>query len=337
MKRWVILLAGAVVILGLGGLAWAGDYHYTSTLICYDCHTMHYSGQHDYAGNLSNPWPNRGLSGPYGYLLINEQNALCLSCHDQKANIPDVLGADFNSTGSGGRQAGALTTGSAPYEDWRGHTLGANPTNPPGGTWPGGVTELRCSGCHSTHGSANYRNLGGKLASPPSITYAYSTTPANTTDVRISIASLPGVGSRITGGVYSRDNTFFNELASSNSPYGDFCAGCHGNFHGVANTGSATAFTRHPTEDVNFTNTAGTDIAQYNAKGNKVQVLFASNGPLVTYTTTATPSCMSCHKAHGNQNPFGLIYMVSSGTITEEGVSGGSIRDLCGQCHTYGN
>ena len=34
--------------------------------------------------------------------------------------------------------------------------------------------------------------------------------------------------------------------------------------------------------------------------------------------TTVTLSCMSCHKAHGNKNAFGLIFMKGTGTRTEE-------------------
>ena len=52
--------------------------------------------------------------------------------------------------------------------------------------------------------------------------------------------------------------------------------------------------------------------------------------------TDLSPSCMSCHKGHGNQNAFGLIYMLGSGTITEEGDNGVDARNLCRQCHGMG-
>jgi hypothetical protein len=45
---------------------------------------------------------------------------------------------------------------------------------------------------------------------------------------------------------------------------------------------------------------------------------------------------MSCHKAHGNQNSFGLIYMSGTGTVTEEGDDGVQAKDLCKQCHVQG-
>ena len=51
--------------------------------------------------------------------------------------------------------------------------------------------------------------------------------------------------------------------------------------------------------------------------------------------TDVTPSCFSCHKAHGNKNPFGLIYMSGTGTVTEQGDTGGrALEDLCRQCHS---
>jgi hypothetical protein len=45
---------------------------------------------------------------------------------------------------------------------------------------------------------------------------------------------------------------------------------------------------------------------------------------------------MSCHKSHGNQNAFGLIFMSGTGTITDNG-DGGAYRDLCRQCHRQGS
>jgi hypothetical protein len=48
-------------------------------------------------------------------------------------------------------------------------------------------------------------------------------------------------------------------------------------------------------------------------------------------------SCMSCHKAHRNRNPFGLLYMSGRGQLTEEGdTGGGKYIHLCQQCHQQG-
>ena len=56
-----------------------------------------------------------------------------------------------------------------------------------------------------------------------------------------------------------------------------------------------------------------------------------------TADNTVTPSCFSCHKAHGNRNAFGLIF-INGGVATaptEDG-NGGVYKDLCRQCHTQG-
>ncbi len=60
----------------------------------------------------------------------------------------------------------------------------------------------------------------------------------------------------------------------------------------------------------------------------------------------AAPGCLSCHKAHGNQNPFGLMFLNGNATAIDEegGYATGQTQDLvqgyrnlCGQCHSQGN
>ena len=56
---------------------------------------------------------------------------------------------------------------------------------------------------------------------------------------------------------------------------------------------------------------------------------------------------MTCHKAHGNQNPFGLVFLDRNATsVGEEGGFGADdtdtsvktgYRNLCGQCHSQGD
>jgi hypothetical protein len=41
-------------------------------------------------------------------------------------------------------------------------------------------------------------------------------------------------------------------------------------------------------------------------------------------------------KGHGNQNAFGLIYMLGTGTVTEQGDDGVDARNMCRQCHGMG-
>jgi hypothetical protein len=112
-----------------------------------------------------------------------------------------------------------------------------------------------------------------------------------------------------------------------------------GGANGGTGSTNAAPWKRHPTADVNIGTPAATFISsltQFNSHTNRVKVLDSQglwNG--TTADNTVTPSCMSCHKGHGNKNPFGLIYMTGTGSPTEDG-DGGVYKDLCRQCHVEG-
>jgi hypothetical protein len=68
----------------------------------------------------------------------------------------------------------------------------------------------------------------------------------------------------------------------------------------------------------------------------------------IDYTnyTNSSPICLSCHKSHGNQNPFGLVFLNRTAVSVDEqgGWAAGQtantangLRNLCGQCHGQGN
>ncbi|MGH7485725.1 MAG: cytochrome c3 family protein, partial [bacterium] len=125
------------------------------------------------------------------------------------------------------------------------------------------------------------------------------------------------------GGEYS-----YNGAKSSNR-IDQFCGVCHGDFHGGAVTdvvGDGTDFVRHPTGVAkipsfsNATSAANLKIYQTNA----AQTAGADS-----------PGCLTCHKAHGNNNPFALIYPSPTGAdTTEEG--DGAYKTLCKSCHGMG-
>ena len=325
----------------------SGEYHSGSTLVCYDCHTMHYSQQHQYDGSQGAGLPPLA-GGPNTYLLrADGLNALCLACHDGQSFAPDVLGVNANSYV---RQAGALNdqAGAAPYESWKGHTLGA--TAPP----PGGVSNITigCVQCHVSHGSANYRNL--RAAIPISYTKGE---PYATRTKAVDVWLKQWVMGDLVGN-YAYDSVRFNERNVNNGAYADFCQGCHVAFHGAvggnAIGGSLTAggFLRHPNAQVDIGALGGghSSIAFYNAAKARVHVMSNANADYLANPGTGTftladgltPSCFSCHKAHGNQNAFGLIFLGrNTGIVTEEGTPGVTpeegTRDLCGQCHVQGN
>lgn len=317
----------------------APNSHAGTNLICADCHSMHYSMQHDYDGTTpATEGPLDG--GPFHYLLRkNSMNDLCLSCHEGKADAPDVLGAN---TGSNVREAGALTTGASPYEDWKGHTLDFEGTPPGGYVY---INGLLCINCHLQHGSIYYRNL-------TKISVAKGT---NDRSKDVFIPKYNGDGSSTLAERYSADNTFLNEPTSNKSGIGSFCRGCHTDFHGASgepemrNTSAptGTGWFRHPTTDSNIGAVGGqhSSVALFGSYTNRVKVMSnsgnwgPSNGPWTTPEPDLTPTCITCHKAHGNKNPFGLIYMSGTGTVTEEGDDSGNtglnsgVSNLCKQCH----
>lgn len=380
MKRLLIVVAAFVVVALWAGLAMAGEYHSGQSLICYDCHTMHFSMQHGWAGGTIGSTPAAGgdwlsTSGPNQFLLKAPANELCQSCHSGQTYAPDVVEANTNASPANGRQAGALNNGGAGYEAWKGHTLGTTAT-PPGydptligapATWYNAANGLECISCHAQHGPAtSYRNLGPYALSGAATnarpTYVISAANVTTQDVWINLASyVAGSGDAATfNPYYSTANIAFNRndatvvSVKTSNKIGTFCAACHANFHGGpgdTNIGASTAaldgFIRHPNAQVTIGD-AGiqgygghSSLTRFNANTTKVKV--ASNN---TDYSNASPICLTCHKAHGNQNPFGLVFLNRNATSVDEqgGLGTGQtastslgLRNLCGQCHGQGN
>ena len=105
MVRKMTCLMAILALALCAGTAMAGDYHMGATLVCAECHTMHYSISHTYGDGHSNDNTITGGGQPYVGLLKADPNALCLQCHDGQTFAPDVSGAN---TGTHLRQAGGL-------------------------------------------------------------------------------------------------------------------------------------------------------------------------------------------------------------------------------------
>lgn len=339
VRKLLYVVFVLLICMIAAGPSFAGLAHVGSRLICSDCHTMHYSMSHNFRGGPTDLVTD--ASGPFGGLLKASPNDLCLACHDGTGVAPDVF---TNPTDDYPRQAGALnrigTAGG--YENWKGHTLDSKDVAP-GGTWSNAERGLQCIDCHAKHGlQTQYRNLissikvGDKFEGK---TLTFSTGGANdlTKDVWLHDAADPAYRYGVAGAE-------FNEPDATKSRYGDWCASCHGNFHAASgsvtmgaasggDTGSA-GWLRHPAADVNIgaNGDQRSSLVAYQAHTNRVKVM-SSSGNWST-GNDVTPSCFSCHKAHGNKNAYGLIYMSGTGTVTEEGDTGGKMmEDLCRQCH----
>jgi hypothetical protein len=344
----------ALAVLGLASLAFAGDFHSGITLVCQDCHVMHGSQEHGYEADGTGNFTQPGGSAPYHYLLRNDVNELCLSCHNGQAWAPDVFEAHSNGYV---RQAGALNEegGNGLYPPATGHTLNSTDVAPgsnPAWSNPDG---LNCANCHAVHGSGmganwagagSFRNLGGFGTVPGStfgITFTSGAANPNTAWVH------EDANSGTNASHYGYDHVTFNERDQTTSQYASFCKSCHTDFHGavggseIGGTGTpAEEFVRHPAAGVNIGAIGGghSNLTRFVAEGaNQLQVMSPTgkrHGSYDATDTELTPSCMTCHKAHGNQNAFGLIYMVGTGTVDEQGDDGADMRNTCRACHGQG-
>ncbi len=248
-------------------------------------------------------------------------------------------------------------------------------------TWYDPAGGLECISCHAQHGPTTaYRNLGpyalGTAAGNVRPTYKFSTTDfdfagpcrnqssgTDPCDVRVSLASYTAnSGAAATFNPYydfanisfGRNDALVAGTAKTSNRMDTFCGACHGNFHGGpgdtdigASDAALDGFLRHPTSKVTL-GAAGTQgygghssLTRYTGATTKTKVYSSTTG-----YTDASPGCVSCHKAHGNQNPFGLIFLSrSAASVGEEGGYGASqtpslmvgYRNLCGQCHGQGS
>jgi hypothetical protein len=367
MKRLISVLA----MLGLMSLAASGamaaNYHTGVDLICSDCHTAHASQSHGNGDSRGTPFDNVPIvGGPHEMLLRNEVNALCLTCHDNSPTAPDVLGANTGKYSGQLRQAGGLTEAGSSDEN-NGHSLGWTGAVPgsDGTTAPmtfAGSDGLECTTCHAQHGSTSqYRNLlnrNGSLSNGAQILFTGKALTYEVKDPLTTATNTKDVVIR-SDRDYNQLDVEFEEPNQSKSAYGAWCKTCHTNFHGSggdANMGSVSggalvagnSWLRHPTADVNIGG-ATTDslthvssLANYRqtaalGAGHAAKVMDANHLWTGDATTdkTISPSCFSCHKAHGNNNPFGLIFMGGNSTVSEEG-DGGGFRSMCHQCHSEG-
>lgn len=307
---------GVFVSFALAGAGTAGEYHWGATLKCAECHLPSSDDQRG--------WGQPPLSTLQGPTVINtlplrkEGDALCLDCHDGRADAPDVVG---QNTATHVRQAGALPTGVPPFKWTNGHDLGVTAV-PPGGTT---AVTLHCTTCHNPHGSEYYRNL-------PRVTYA-----KGRNDLTKDVFLRSWVEGQIAVN-YSADNVDFNEPKAHGSAMAEFCQGCHRDFHTV--TAFGVGWRRHPTGAANISSVPGghSSLAAFGRRPYRVKVMSPAGdwGPRGSAWTealsTLTPTCITCHRAHGNRNPFGLISPTGSQPITEEG-DGKVPQALCGQCH----
>ncbi len=312
-------------------------YHYQETLNCSDCHTMHYSQQHEYGGAPGEGVPSLA-GGPTPKLLRRGTPLdLCLACHDGRGGVPDVVASDTN--GLTERAAGFFDN--PEVSNYKGHNLKRDPggLGDPGlcqrchwgGMASAGVT---CIDCHNPHGTGHYRNL--QWASVP------GSQPPIRAYIRPSSTGLPR---------YEAANVAYPAPGSGDTSYREvtnICIDCHHTFMSDSSglyTGNSSPFKKHPGTNtewgwhspINRTG-ANTDPSHWvSGTGNGFPPTGIPRLPFIVQgattfsgaTTVASDNevfCFSCHKAHGSENAFSLRWAYGSGA-PETSQAG------CEQCH----
>jgi hypothetical protein len=288
--KWMPIWLATVGLIGIGVWDQAQSFHDGATLVCSACHTMHDS--------IDGADP--GDTGQVDYLLLQDGDTLCLTCHDE---VTAVAPWNTDSTPKVRRASTDLAAGDfiesstdSGANDGKGHNLDGTGYTPAGGS---GSLTVQCVTCHDPHGNSNYRILE--------------------TDVN-------GVSGIVVSGTgddnWERDNSATDHNVYSSGMV-TFCGACHTDFHGAANTGSPSPWTRHPQDQTGIEATASL-IGTYDPK---IPVEDAAATDASTYTVSAGASevfCLSCHRAHASPNADAMRW--------DNTVASGN-DDNCNACH----
>jgi predicted CXXCH cytochrome family protein len=224
--------------------------------------------------------------------------------------------------------------------------------------WPVQLTCAGAYGCHGNHSiSGNDDGIKGAHHSNIGVSHTVATAP---TTMGGSYRFCDGIkGMEETDWEWSGDDsTHHNEYYGST--YNDaggapdkqtisfLCAECHGQFHTSASIGgTASPWLRHPTDIVLMSASRGT--TEYSAYNNAGSPPVAAYNIIVPVARGAVPSaasntvntnqgatttgaivmCLSCHRAHGSNQPDILRW-----DYTTMISGGGSNNTGCFVCHT---
>ncbi|MDH4232568.1 MAG: hypothetical protein OEW04_11150 [Nitrospirota bacterium] len=276
-------------------------------------------------------------------------------------------GGDFYwvATGLGGKQtyghnvaglAAADTLASAGPPGYDGAaTSGFTFGQVAGGTWSSSTNQVTCDGvygCHGAHFTVGKTGITGAHHSNTGLTQTQAT-----------VADTVGNSYRFLAGIKGLENSqwnFYETTSSHNEYYGVndtsnrnlsnttytnkdtisfLCAECHGKFHAqIDDSTTGTPWRRHPT-DIVLPNDATKEYSNYNEGGGyNLQAPVARGGVPASSSSTvnidasatgAIAMCLSCHRAHGSNQPDLLRWDYNT-----QVAGGGNLNQGCFVCHT---
>jgi len=215
----LVVLAGAVLLQ-------AGEWHTGSSLVCSECHIIHYG-----EGKKGEP------GGPFPYLISHSTiNGLCLSCHDGRdASAPDVFSpvAMYDASGDEHSAAGFFTSIGTPCDS--AHNLGVMNLVPLRS--PPTSLVLNCATCHDVHGNNNYRNL---IPDPDS--------SGSGTNLILGIDMFEGISPAVPPTPEGSISAYKESNVGYRSKLSSWCTECHNDLANNEYGVSPAHFKRHPSE-----------------------------------------------------------------------------------------
>lgn len=284
-------------------------YHNGATLFCGDCHVIHASEAHAY-DNIAPGFPR---SNPPNNTLLRKPDAVdvCLSCHDGRIGVPDVVGEDTNALAE--RSAGFFDLPDTPNH--RGHQLGRGLSDETqycdrchfAGEFA--TARVTCIDCHNQHGNDRVRNL--QWVSAPG------------SEPQFGLLMRPGA----TGmDKYERANVAYTWVAGQAREPTNICIDCHHTFFDdsggwYTNPDGDDHWNRHP----NFNSEWGavspisSNPSHWNGGAGSgfigaPRVPFVAigatdfAGATIVDATRNAVFCLSCHKAHGSDRSFAMTF-----------------------------
>jgi predicted CXXCH cytochrome family protein len=291
------------------------------------------------SGTPTGQGPGATLAGGNFYWIKNGSDATGHNVDILPASQDVAIGANL-----GNRPPGWVSG----TTDYAGNTIAD-------ATWTSQLTCAGQFGCHGDHSkSTNDDGIKGSHHSNTGLTHTVASSPTGVGNSYRFCDRIKGMEETDWewSGTSSVHNEYFGSTYNDTGSGPDkqtisfLCAECHGNFHDSTSIGgTASPWLRHPTDIVLMSVSRGSaEYSRYNDQnpGSNTYNIEAPvargavpSTPSQTVVTTATDDtgaivmCLSCHRAHGSDQPDILRWDYS--TMVS---AGGALNSGCFVCHT---